>query len=168
MAESAVDDFRLEPRRGPGVGAFELLVALGALGDLATTTFILLTGRAEANVVLSKLAAVDPWLAVATFWAFGATLVGACWFGTGWIARIAGAYTLVSMGVAGVLNVALYTTGVYLYPFDPTWYIHYGAPVLGVALGTAWSLREGNLPWRHVAAAGCAFVVAAWVLPFAF
>lgn len=168
MAESVVTEPRTSRPGLPDVGAFEVAVALGALADLTTTTFILLTGRAEANLVLKRLAAVDPWLAVGAFWCFGALLVGACWLRDDWLGRVAGAYTLVSLGLAGSFNLVLYTTGIYLMPVDPAWYIHSVAPALGVALGAAW-LAAGNepVPWDRVALGGGAFVAAAYLLPTA-
>jgi hypothetical protein len=152
----------------PDVGAFEAAVALGALADLSTTTFILLTGRAEANLVLERLAAVDPRLAVGAFWGFGAVLVGACWLREDWVGRVAGTYTLVSLGLAGTFNLILYATGVYLMPVDPAWYIHAVAPALGVALGALWLASEDDpVPWDRVALGGGAFVAAAYLLPMA-
>jgi hypothetical protein len=172
MAGIVGDDVRLEQRPGLrerlDVGAFELAVAVGALLDLTTTTYILLTGKAEANLVIKRLAAVDPWLAIGVFWAFGAVLVGTTWVADDWLARPAGAYTLVSLGMAGTFNVILYTTGVYLMPVDPAWYIHHVAPALGVGIGALWLTVADEVPWRNVAVAGGGFVGAAWLLPFAF
>lgn len=168
MAESVVTEPRTRRPRLPDLDAFEVAVALGALADLSTTTFILLTGRAEANIVLKRLAAVDPWLAVGAFWCFGALLVGTCWLREDWVGRVAGTYTLVSLGIAGSFNLVLYTTGVYLMPVDPAWYIHSVAPALGVALGAVWlASRDEAVPWDRVALGGGAFVAAAYLLPMA-
>lgn len=140
------------------VGRFELLVAAATALDVVTTTDILLAERGEANVIVSWLAAIDVWLAVAGFAGLAGFTVLLSWLDLGWVSVAVGASAILIYGSGGVHNVVLRATGwapKTALPLALPIQIHVVEPVLGAVLGVAVAYYwYGGLPWREVGAYG--------------
>lgn len=149
---------------------FQAVTAVAVLSDLSTTYALLLASpHRELNLVLQSLASTSPHLAMAAFVGFAAALLGVCFVGGPWVARVAGSYLLLALGFAGVNNVLAFTVGVSMLGQTPAlapFLIAYGFPTVGLFVGTAWHYRvERTLPWRRVFPISFGVGIAMVVLP---
>ena len=163
-------DGSLRARLGDGrwlathTGALGWLALAAALADLVTTWRVLADpGRREGNRFLAPAAEVDPLLAVGLLGLWTGTLVAVCWLDLGWVAVVAGWFTVVVHGVSGGLNNVLADrTGVYLVSaLGGAFAMEVLFPLLGVAVGLAAArCCFERLPAREVGAflAACALL----------
>lgn len=154
MGQSAVEAFRDGSWREISASALAILAAIAVLADVLTTAHILYSPSYwEGNRMLARLADIDPAVALAVFAGYCSLYLAVTWLSFGWLSTATGAFLVISMGIGGINNLLLFSTGTAFYPrigVSHTMAIHVIKPALGFALGLAIASRRGPLPWREV------------------
>lgn len=135
-------------------GPLAVLATAAVALDVTTTAYIFSSPSfAEANVLLARVEAIAPALALAVFVGYCLAHLAVVWLSFGWLSDVVAIFLVAVMGVGGLNNLLLFATGSGLYPLlglptDLT--VHLLKPVLAVALGLAVARQRGPLPWPEV------------------
>lgn len=135
-------------------GPLVALATVGVLVDVTTTAHILSSSAyAEANVLLDRVAEVDPALSLLLFVSYCLAHLAVAALSFGWLSDVVAVFLVVAMGLGGLNNLFLFATGSALYPHAgiPTELaVHLLKPAAGILLGLVVAGRRGPLPWPEV------------------
>jgi hypothetical protein len=142
--------------RRVSVGPFGLAAAVGAIGDAATTAYIIYSPDGnEANRLIDALASLHPAVGAVGFAAFLGVGLAVALLSFGWLSDAAAGFLVCSPGISAVHNVVGFTTGFWLLrqlPVPLSLSVSVLFPVVGYLVGVAVAARKGPLPWAEATA----------------